>query len=187
MAVQCPKDRGTLLVGNSLMGLQVKHCAVCEGNWIPPENYVEWQKSQPVADEPAIVIDRVLNAAYEPSATDMKAALCPECQCYLARAKVSVQPPFYLERCPNCKGIWCDRGEWEVLQKTGLHVELERVFSTDWQNQVREREQAVQERRATIDKLGPDLAARVFELAEALEHHPNGDFGVAYLMRRFDK
>jgi Zn-finger nucleic acid-binding protein len=185
--VQCPKDRGSLLVSNDLMGLLVKHCSVCEGNWIPPENYAEWQKHQPSVATPEVLIERVLNTEYVPSATDTKAALCPDCQCYLARAKVSMQPSFYLERCPNCKGIWCDRGEWEALQKTGLHVELERVFSADWQNQVREREQAVQERRATIDKLGFDLATRVFELAEALEHHPNGDFGVAYLMRRLNK
>jgi hypothetical protein len=27
----------------------------------------------------------------------------------------------------------------------------------------------------------------LFELAELLEQHPNGDFGVAYLMRRVDQ
>jgi hypothetical protein len=44
-----------------------------------------------------------------------------------------------------------------------------------------------QERRATIDKLGAELAAQIFELADVLKQHPNGDFGVAYLMRRCDK
>ena len=74
-----------------------------------------------------------------------------------------------------------------MLQQTGLESHIHHLFSPDWQNLVREREQAVNERRATVDKLGPDLAARVFELADLLEKHPNGDFGVAYLMRRFEQ
>jgi hypothetical protein len=72
-----------------------------------------------------------------------------------------------------------------VLQQLGLDSRVDYIFSNEWQAQVRELEHGARERRATIDKLGPDLAERVFELAELLENHPNGDFGVAYLMRRF--
>jgi hypothetical protein len=70
------------------------------------------------------------------------------------------------------------------LERLGLHTTIEQLFSNEWQTQVRERQFSEQERQATIEKLGSELAGRVFELAEALEKHPNGDFGVAYLMRR---
>ncbi|MCL6434948.1 MAG: zf-TFIIB domain-containing protein [Leptolyngbyaceae cyanobacterium HOT.MB2.61] len=186
--MQCPKDRMTDLNSSVLMGqLSVKCCPDCQGIWIPPEEYVAWQEKQPEVENLPALIDRVLETDSTPAPTDGMASLCPHCSCYLARVKVSTKTPFYVERCPNCKGIWCDRGEWEVLEKTGLHAILDRLFSTDWQALVRERELFAQERRATINKLGPDLAARIFELAEILEQHPNGDFGVAYLMRRFDK
>ncbi len=167
--------------------IAVKHCPNCEGNWIPPEEYGGWQEKQPQVKVSTELIDHLLDMDYAPSPLDTRAALCPDCNCYLARAKVHAKTPFYVERCPNCKGVWCDRGEWEVLEKTGLHSMIGRIFAPDWQTLVREREQLAQERRATIDKLGLELAGRVFELAEALERHPNGDFGVAYLMRRFDK
>jgi Zn-finger nucleic acid-binding protein len=84
----------------------------------------------------------------------------------------------------QCRGIWCDYGEWDILEKLGLHTTIEELFSNEWQTRTREQKFSVQERQATIDKLGSELAGRVFELAELLEKHPNGDFGVAYLMRR---
>jgi hypothetical protein len=48
-------------------------------------------------------------------------------------------------------------------------------------DKVRERQFSEQERQATIEKLGSELAERVFELAEVLEKHPNGDFGCCLL------
>jgi Zn-finger nucleic acid-binding protein len=89
-----------------------------------------------------------------------------------------------VERCTQCRGIWCDYGEWDILQKLGLHTTIEQLFSNEWQTKVRSHQFSQQERQATIDKLGSELAERVFELGELLEKHPNGDFGVAYLMRR---
>lgn len=84
----------------------------------------------------------------------------------------------------HCRGIWCDYGEWDILERLGLHTTIEQLFSNEWQTKARSHRFSEQERQATIDKLGIELAGRVFELAEALERHPNGDFGVAYLMRR---
>ena len=83
-----------------------------------------------------------------------------------------------------CRGIWCDYGEWDILEKLGLHTTIEQMFSNDWQTRTRSRQYFDQERQATIDKLGSELANHVFELTEILAKHPNGDFGVAYMMRR---
>lgn len=183
---KCPKNPRVELMSMTLMRhLSAQHCPECQGHWIPNEQYEAWREYQPQPQ--STHLPQRLDLDFEPSPLDTRAALCPECRCYLARAKVSLSKPFFIERCPNCNGIWCDRGEWEVLEKMGMHTAVEQLFSNEWQGRVRELTQAEQERRATIDKLGEDLAYRVFALAEALENHPNGDFGVAYLMRRFDK
>ncbi len=84
----------------------------------------------------------------------------------------------------QCRGIWCDYGEWDILESLGLHTTIEQLFTNEWQTRARSQQFSEQERQATIEKLGSELAQSVFELAEALENHPNGDFGVAYLMRR---
>lgn len=184
--MQCPKDRRVELVDSTLApALAAKCCPDCQGTWIPAAEYEAWQAHQPqVAVE---ALPKVLDVEFVQSPFDTKAALCPECGRYLSRAKVGVRIPFYVERCLDCGGIWCDRGEWDVLVRMGLHTAIQQLFSSEWQTRIREKEYAIAEQQATIDKLGPELAARVFELAEYLQAHPNGDFGVAYLMRRFDK
>ncbi|MGJ3249365.1 MAG: zf-TFIIB domain-containing protein [Elainellaceae cyanobacterium] len=183
--MQCPKDREIELVDSWLSDqLAVQECPKCQGNWIPSTEYQKWRGEPPDMIE---VPQQMLSIQCESPPNDTKGALCPACGCFLSRAKVALRTPFYVERCSNCGGIWCDRGEWDILEMLGLHVAIEQLFSSDWQSRVKEVELANRERQATIDKLGEELALRVFELAELLEQHPNGDFGVAYLMRRFEE
>ena len=183
--MHCPKCKNVMLLDGSLDGkFAVKYCQECKGTWIPASEYEAWQAHQPYTPVVPASLSQPLNVNFVQSPFDTKAALCPECQRYLSRAKVNLKTPFYVERCTYCRGIWCDYGEWDVLERLGLHTTIEQLFSNEWQTQVRERQFSEQERQATIEKLGSELAARVFELAEVLEKHPNGDFGVAYLMRR---
>lgn len=184
--LQCPKDKSVEMVNHTLVeGLTVPSCPSCQGSWLAAEPYQSWQQCQSsLESEPT---PSAIDLEYKPAPLDTRAALCPDCGCYLSRAKVGLRTPFYVERCGNCGGIWCDRGEWEVLSALGLHTHIEKLFSSDWQLKAREVDYARRERQATIEKLGEALAQQVFELAERLEKHPNGDFGVAYLMRRFEK
>ena len=187
--MRCPKDKNSTLVDRTLDGgLAVKYCPTTEGQWIGEADYQAWLENQTsAASDSASVAQRLTTLEFEPAAEDLKAALCPECGHYLTRAKVMTQKPFFVERCGKCGGIWCDRGEWEALQMLGLHTRLDELFSGEWQAIVRERQQSDRQREATIDKLGSDLAQKIFDLADALKAHPNGDFGVAYLMQQFNK
>lgn len=164
--------------------LAVKNCDSCKGTWIPSENYSAWQMRQPRQAATPDKMPNQLSVNFVQSPFDMKAALCPDCSRYLSRARVNLDPAFYVERCQNCGGVWCDHGEWDILTQLGLSTTIEQLFTSDWQNRVREKQQADQEKIATIEKLGPEIAEKIFALAEQLEKHPNGDFGVAYLMRR---
>ena len=184
--MQCPKERKiTLTDGTLTETLAVKQCPDCKGTWIPAEHYKEWQAKRVRPETIAQVMPKMLDVEFVQSPLDAKAALCPDCGSYLARAKVGMKSPFYVERCLSCGGIWCDRGEWDALEAMGLHSAIEQLFSSEWQVLSREREHLAMEKQATIDRLGLELANQVFELAEVLEKHPSGDFGVAYLMRRF--
>lgn len=182
--MECPKERGIELIDYVLAGdLAVHHCPSCAGNWLPAAAYTVWQQQHPNGAAEVVQAE----VPYTPSLLDSRTALCPDCRGFLSRARVGSAHPFYVERCPQCGGIWCDRGEWDVLERLGLHTIIDQLFSSDWQSRMREREFTTRERWALVDKLGPELARQIFELAEQLEKHPNGDFGVAYLMRRLDK
>lgn len=185
---RCPKEGQVDLVEGPLSAdLKAYCCESCGGAWIAKDTYRTWRQQQP-ASMPTLP-ERLPTAdevQFQPAPFDSRAALCPACRHYMVRGRVNLQDGmFFVERCPNCEGIWCDGGEWDVLQRLGLDTHIEDIFSGDWQAQMRALGQAERERQALQEKMGPELAAQIFELADQLEQHPNGDFGVAYLMRRF--
>ncbi|MGF1536233.1 MAG: zf-TFIIB domain-containing protein [Elainellaceae cyanobacterium] len=185
--MQCPKEPSVDLrdEGQRPDGPAAHCCESCGGQWISGEAYSQWRQQQPLAiREPA---PQVLASSAPASPYDNRAALCPACGFYLARVRVGQPQSFFIERCKNCEGIWCDAGEWDTLVAAGLQGAIDRFFAEDWQTQVKALEYQYKERQATVEKLGEDLAQRLFDLAQALEDHPDGEFGVAYLMRRFEK
>ena len=190
--VRCPKELKVELSDGILSGeLPAQCCPDCGGAWIRPESYAEWQDKRGVDRDAAPQVSILPTQAdidFQPVSLDNRAALCPDCKSYLVRGRVQLREViFFVERCPNCRGYWCDRGEWEVLQQLQLDQHLDYIFNDQWQSQVKELDLAAREKAATIDKLGPEIAEKVFELAQLLEAHPEGDFGVAYLMRRFEE
>ncbi len=188
--MRCPKEPTIELSPAELThDLSAQRCPDCQGNWIPFFTYQRWQALnaglEAVPDE---VLPLTLESDFEPAPLDSRAGLCPECGTYLKRSRLNLKKTaFYVERCPLCSGLWCDRGEWQVFAALGLHVQIPIVFKPDWQARMRVLEQTERQRLAVIEKLGPEIASRVFELGDLLKEHPHGDFGVAYLMRKFEK
>lgn len=181
--MQCPKCRNPELKALELAeGLISHHCDQCGGDWLSWEQYQAWQSDH---EKPSVVnVALELKTDFEPSETDSKAALSPEAGRYMSRVKIPTSPPFYVERCPESLGFWCDRQEWDMLKELGLHLSLDYLFTSEWQHQVRDQQHAISERQALIQKLGQTLAAEVFQLGEKLAASDNGDFAVAYLARQ---
>lgn len=189
--MDCPKCRSELANGILSDLLLTKHCSACGGDWIPGRMYQAWKSERPkIASSSASSHDTIVrnyHLPYTPSPFDAKAANCPECNSIMVRGKIALKDPFYVEHCLACGGIWCDRGEWEILERLQLHTNITQIFSSGWQAQARASHMHALERQAVIDKVGVEMAQRVFELADILVKHPNGDFAAAYMMRRFDR
>ncbi|MEO1402901.1 MAG: zf-TFIIB domain-containing protein [Cyanobacteria bacterium J06635_1] len=189
-AVRCPKDFDVILeTGQLTEDLSAECCPMCQGAWIESEDYQKWQRSQVDLSENLddLPLPSTLEIDYRPSPLDGRAGLCPNCGHYLVRGRINLRSTaFFVERCPVCKGMWCDRGEWAILEQLKLDSLIPLIFTDDWQTHIRAKEGEYREKQATIDKLGHEIAEKIFELANLLEKHPNGDFGVAYLMRRFE-
>ena len=188
--MRCPKETEIeLSTGVLTEGLEVKCCSSCEGNWLPKFNYQRWQADNAGLEAiPAEVLPLKLESEFKSAPLDGQAGLCPECGAYLKRARVNLkQSSFYVERCPICEGLWCDKGEWAVFVALGLHIQIPVVFNLEWQSRVRAMEQIERQRLAVVEKVGPEIAQQVFELSEQIQGHPHGDFAVAYLMRQFNR
>lgn len=183
--MKCPKCSKEELADSVLAdGLAVKTCEACKGSWIASEDYETWQTKQPQQKVTPEELGEKLNIEFGQSPLDTRAALCPECGRYLSRAKVKLKTPFFVDRCQQCGGIWCDYGEWDILTQLGLHTSIEQLFERKWQTEIEQQKLLNSERQAMIEKMGETVAKQVFEIAEVLSQHPNGDFALAYLMRK---
>jgi Zn-finger nucleic acid-binding protein len=183
--MKCPKCITVELVDGFLTGsLAVKDCSECKGTWLPAETYQQWQAQQQPAHSPELLTHRLSSEKFNPSPLDPKAALCPQCRRYLSRAKVTIETPFFVERCQQCEGIWCDRGEWDILTKLGLSANIEQLFDRSWQVQVEQQKSLSSERQGLIEKMGSQLAEDIFQMVEKLSNHPHANFALAYLMRK---
>jgi Zn-finger nucleic acid-binding protein len=185
--MHCPKCRSELANGILSDMLLTKHCPECAGEWIPGHNYQTWRSQRQNTTPNPDVLAKNYHLSYTPGPLDAKTAPCPECGRLMARGKISLREPFYLEHCLTCGGIWCDRGEWEILERLNFHTNIPQLFSGSWQASARASHMNELERQAVIDKVGVEMAQRVFDLADVLSKHPNGDFAAAYLMRRFER
>lgn len=183
--MDCPKCRHTTLLETTRPeGVVVQRCTQCEGHWVANAQYSHWQATHPPQEATAELLNQPGLLPYTPAPSDSKAALCPECQRYLSRAKVQYPNPFFVERCNECEGFWCDRGEWEILNQLGVSGSLEQFFNPEWQMKLREQAAQNRERDSMYEKLGDELAEQIFELAQTLQTHPNGDYALAYLIRK---
>ncbi|NEO83136.1 MAG: hypothetical protein F6J87_02580 [Spirulina sp. SIO3F2] len=165
-------------------GVVVQQCSECEGHWLTKVQYEQWQVTHPPQVATAECLSQPGLPRHTTSFNDAKAALCPECRRYLSRAKVHYPDPFFLERCNECEGYWCDRGEWDVLNHLGVSGFLEQFFDQEHQMKLREQNAANREQAQMVEKLGPALANQIMELADVLADHPAGDYALAYLVRK---
>ena len=151
----CPKhSQESLLAGQLVDGLNSHRCPTCSGSWIAAEDYQVWQSDRA---EPSLGIDSLTmpiyqDVSYETSRYDSRAGLCPSCGFYLVRGRVNLpKVSFFIERCPGCKGIWCDDGEWAMLETLGLSAHISLLFTDEWQSRVRAAEAEFRERSATAE------------------------------------
>lgn len=188
--MRCPKEAVEMELAELSKGLAAQRCSGCQGHWLPAQDYQRWQalNGRLEAIAPNNILPLTLETAFRPAPLDSKAGLCPECGTFLKRSRLNLKKTsFYVELCSVCNGMWFDDGEWEVFEALGLHTQIPIVFKLEWQAHIRKLEQVERQRIAVIEKLGPEIASRIFELGDLLKGHPQGDFGMAYLMRKFDQ
>jgi Zn-finger nucleic acid-binding protein len=116
-------------------GLFCMKCPACEGAFLEHEAYFEWAQTKM---EITLVEDA--NFEVKPSKETRGAKFCPACQTYLVKYDVGRNIAFSIDRCGKCGGIWLDGNEWAALKREKLQYDLHRIFSTDWQSNVRAQE-----------------------------------------------
>ena len=163
--------------------LRVDHCANCDGLWIPVKAYSAWLDSggmvQPVAPDTDVTSIPVEDGPF--------LRRCPQCAYILGRYRVDHDLPFTIDRCHNCRGVWLDRHEWRILKAKRLHERIHAIFTQDWQEDVRKREEQVREMTHDRRTLGDTDYARVLETRSWIAAHPHRDLIWGLLLESRDE
>lgn len=176
--MHCPSCLSAPLTPHDIEpALQVLSCQTCKGYWMPSAAYWQWLETKHDIAE-AIKEDSSFSVDLRDS---RHAMLCPDCGHILIKFKVGHGIDFWLDHCKACYGVWLDQYEWEVLRAQGLHIELHRICTGDWQKQRHASEQQAWFEQTYGEKFGCDDYAEVKKIRQWLNLHPKKSDLLAYL------
>jgi len=179
----CPKCKSPTLApfGNVRAGgdpdqVPPSRCAKCKGVWMPHEALGE-HLVPPEGEAPAAM----------PSPADELVGFCPRCRGVLMRARVTDENPFHLDRCPACRGIWFDAGEWAAVASTEWLHHLDDLWDPVWRKKVRDHRAENRHLEAIEHALGAAAFAKVQAAIDALREHPNRSLGLSFLVEELSR
>lgn len=168
-AMKCPKCKTAPLHKSFYHAPYV--CDGCGGIWLhrpPGPELLGMEKASP-------------DPAGARGGNDQKTGICPAGHGIMIRAKVDVEPSFYLERCPTCGGIWFDRGELSRLVAHDLADHLDLIWTKAWQKKQSREKNRAGFLKANRTLLGDPLFEAVMALASQLREHPHRSRAMALL------
>lgn len=160
----CPKCRTVALTHPDPRASRLLRCPSCKGTWLPKD------EARLEAVGTLLAHDSTIRPG---EAGDSRTGLCPLGHGILIRARVDLAEPFFLERCPECHGIWFDKGEWNALAHGHLLSDLDHLWDPSWRAKMRAR----RAEHGYVDGLERALGKPVFEaigtLATAMKGLPH--------------
>jgi|SRR5689334_17593302 len=172
----CPKCKTSTLApladapSSGTEQVPTSRCTHCRGVWLP-HGVLAQNLSAPLPE-----IERAAPDA------DRMPGFCPQCRGLLVRAQVDGSPPFHLDRCPVCAGIWFDAGEWALVAQSEWLSHLDDLWDPAWRRRVRE--QRAHERH--LEEIERALGAKTLDClraaVKALRDHPKRALGLSFLI-----
>ena len=149
---KCPSRRLKKVAGKA----SFYRCGRCQGLWTHLEG------GAPFDGLPQ-------TPAESPKDADARTGLCPEGHGILLRARVELEPAFFLERCSHCLGLWFDSGEWQRLAEAHWLESLPDLFNESAQRLRRARQNEVEYHEWLRARVGPDLFEALRRVAGELQ------------------
>lgn len=175
---KCPKCKDAVLARNKVRTpsgayvVQPYACPSCAGMWLAAGE----------AEVAAELVEDAAPAARSPN--DARSGRCPFGHGLLERARIDVDEPFYLDRCPTCRGVFFDAGEWDRLARARLLHDVDALFDPLFQKRRAAARAEAAHRGRLVAALGSDVVEGIEAVADRLRDHPGRHDAVAYLLDR---
>jgi Zn-finger nucleic acid-binding protein len=168
--MNCPVCKTQKLTARELNpSLTAQQCTQCRGQWISSFEFGRWFENNRAQHPQPALVPPALNAVTPETPS---AKLCPECGHILARYKVGHALDFSLDRCGHCGGTWFDQNEWEILQNSDVRDKIHLIFSSAWQQQVRQESRTRHLQALFAEKVGEKDFREITRIKAWLNSHP---------------
>lgn len=177
--MHCPKCKTVEMTDSNLEPeLANQYCPSCEGNWLFLEDYLNWKITHdkevlPQNDE-SLNIEEIIDTK--------TALLCPISGGLMSKFRISNQSEHRLDISAKCGGIWLDKGEWELLKEFKLTLELNRIFTDSWQNQLRSATTKDVLTKLYNERFGEQDYQKLIEIKHWIDQHPKQKLIRSFLM-----
>jgi uncharacterized protein len=111
--MNCPKCHADLHPV-TFEGVEVDFCSSCKGIWCDQDE-LAFMAELPADIPEAAELEKEAHPTQYP---------CPRCEGHflLEEMRFAKTDPLLIDRCPQCKGIWLDNGEFRKLEKIAAHM-----------------------------------------------------------------
>lgn len=159
--------------------LSAYQCLETKGIFIPVTSYLHWLSKQ--SEKLPHLPDHTESESTQEATVDSDGALiCPESGQLMLRYKVGHGFSFFLNRSPS-GSIWLDKGEWDQLLQRQFHDELHLIFTSPWQQQIRDAEKQATHISLLTEQLGSDLVEKLDNIKQQLTDQQLHSLAIAYL------
>jgi Zn-finger nucleic acid-binding protein len=155
-------------------------CGTCHGSLVSLLYYRHWAETQKAAAPAGATVDTV--QGLETSETK-KAVMCPKCSRLMTKYKLTGGVTNRVDVCGTCDEAWLDGGEWELLERLQLSLDMPAIFTEAWQRRIRH-ELSEETRRSILTRLvGEEGTARVETFRTWLADNEHKSHILTYLYR----
>lgn len=144
-AYKCPRCTASLKTID-YDGVEIETCPVCEGEWLDAGELREIVQNVERRFDPEDVkhLNSLRKRIVQVKELAHERLLCPKCHGQKLRPfNYACGSGIILDKCPNCGGIWLDRGELEMVQalvdEWKGHVSRDRRLSEDTKRKILEK------------------------------------------------
>lgn len=109
--MNCPKCRDEELQATVIRGVEVDRCTKCRGVWFDARELPHLLDQKPADLRP-------IRGGKFVEDVNCRSANCPRDGNELTRVCSAVNDQVILDSCSQCRGIWCDGGEFDQLLKS---------------------------------------------------------------------
>lgn len=173
--LSCPTCRTTSLSSGFLEKLlPTMVCPSCHGHWLLIEDFVMWK-----ADYGHLLSD--VTAEQPELSPQKKLLICPMTGKLMQKFPIHELSDHTLNFSIEVSGVWLKADDWQLLKSLDLALDLNKIFTPAWQNNVKQNQTKQRFEARYIERFGQNDYEQLKAFRLWLDEHDEKDAMISFL------